>query len=50
MPKHKQASRPSNVDRFPNDPLEVAVLIVATIGIAGGLFSLWYLAHINGAI
>lgn len=33
------------MDRFPNDPLETAILVIASIGIAGGLFSLWYLAQ-----
>ena len=37
--------RSDDMDRFPNDPLETAILVIASIGIAGGLFSLWYLAQ-----
>ena len=33
------------MDKFPNDPIELIILIIATIGIAGGVFSLWYLAQ-----
>ena len=38
------------MDKFPNDPLETLILIVASIGVIGGIYALVYLARINGAI
>ena len=33
-----------NGDLFPNDWLEVVAIVVAMIGISGGLVALWHLA------
>ena len=38
--------RSDDMDKFPNDPLETAILMIASIGIAGGLISLWYLYEV----
>ena len=42
--------RSNGMDKFPNDPLETLILIVASIGVIGGIYALVYLARINGAI
>lgn len=38
------------MDKFPNDPLETIILLVTTLAVIGGIYSLVYLARINGAI
>ena len=38
------------MDKFPNDWIEGIVLMVASIGVLGGIYALVYLARINGAI
>ena len=37
-------------DRVPNDWIEAVVLIVASVGVIGGIYALVYLARVNGAI
>ena len=31
------------MDKFPNDPIEAAILLVSVAGIVGGVLALWYL-------
>lgn len=38
--------RSDDMDRFPNDPLETAILIVTSIAIAGGVYMLWHLSQV----
>ena len=49
MPKRKPKITPQS-DRLGNDILEFGILVVASMGVGGGIFALIYLAHVNGAI
>ena len=39
-----------DMDKFPNDPIETALVIVTTIAVIAGIFALAYLARLNGVI
>lgn len=52
MAQQKKTTRKKLCDPepFPNDPLEWAIILVAGLGVGGGIFALLYLAKLNGAI
>ena len=57
MPKQKPKPKPKAKQKprsdgypFPNDWLEFVILVMASLGVGGGIFALLYLAHQAGAI